>query len=342
MSRRRRGAIIGFGNVAEKGHLPGWLAAPDFEIVAVADPSPARRASAEALLHGIRTYESYEDLFARETLDFVDVASPPAFHPNAMMAAARRGVDVLCEKPLTTRIDDYLPVRRAVDEAGVVLHAVHNWKYSEAFRVLQEVLAAEALGALKHVVFETRRNGWSASDDDWRSKRAVAGGGILVDHGWHNFYLVLALARRDPVAVSATMEKRRYVDADIEDTALCRIDFKDLTAEIRLTWAASERRTRWELTMEGGRIVVDDDVVRIETTSQSRTRQLTSGLSAGSHHADWFPGVIDSFRVELNDPSRRGVNRREAEWCLMLLDQAYVAAARRQTMALTSAPNFGK
>jgi len=337
MSGRRRGAIIGFGNVAEKGHLPGWLAAPDFDIVAVADPSPQRRSRAEELIHGIRSYESYEDLLAREKLDFVDIASPPAFHPSAIGSAARRGVDVLCEKPLTTRIDDYLPARRAVDEAGVLLHVVHNWKYSEAFRVLNELLKTADIGELKHMLFETRRNGWSVSDNDWRIQRAVAGGGILVDHGWHNFYLVLALARRDPIAVSATVERRRYVDADIEDTASCGIDFENLAAEIRLTWAASERRTRWELTGERGRIVVDDDVIELETESQTRTRRLTSGLSAGSHHADWFPGVIDSFRRELDDPRQRGVNRREAEWCLALLDRAYAAAAGHGPISLQSA-----
>jgi predicted dehydrogenase len=331
MSVARRGAIIGFGNVAEKGHLPGWLEARDFEIVAVADPVPARRAQAEHLIPGIRSYSSYNELLAREQVDFVDIASPPAFHPDAIIAAARRGADVLCEKPLTTRIDAYRPVRRAVDDAGVLLHVVHNWKYSEAFLALDEILAGGRMGRLKSVLFETRRNGWAASDDDWRIKRTVAGGGILVDHGWHNFYLILTLAASDPLAITATLDRVRYVDADIEDTAICRIDFAKLRAEIRLTWAASARRTRWELTAERGRIVIDDDRIEVETPVGIERRRLASGLSAGSHHADWFPGVIESFRRELNDRQLRGTNRREAEWCLVLLDRAYAAAGGELT-----------
>lgn len=327
MTAARRGAIIGFGNVAEKGHLPGWLNHPDFEIVAVAEPSAARRGVAEELLPAASLYSGIDELLAREALDFVDIASPPVFHRDAIIAAARAGAHILCEKPLAVTLDDYRPARHAVETAGVVLHTVHNWKHAEAFRVLRGILQAGTLGRLKHVRFETERNGWSASDGDWRIKRSVAGGGILVDHGWHNFYLILTLAEQDPVSVAATLERRRYVDAEIEDTALCRIEFADLTAEIHLTWAAERRWTRWTVTGERGRVVIDDDTVDVDAGGERRLQKLSPGLSAGSHHADWFPGVIESFRREIDEPSVRGANRIEAEWCLALLDRAYASAA---------------
>lgn len=321
------GAIIGFGNVAEKGHLPGWLSHPDFRIVAVAEPSAERRAMAETLLPGVSLYSGFDELFARQGLDFVDIASPPAFHRDAIVAAARAGAHVLCEKPLAVTIEDYRPARRAVDAAGIALHTVHNWKHSEAFRLLLGIVQAGTIGKLEHIRFETERNGWSVSDGDWRIKRSVAGGGILVDHGWHNFYLILTLAAQDPVSVAATLERRRYVDAEIEDTALCRIEFPDLTAEIHLTWAAEGRRTRWTVTGERGRVVINDDTVDIDAGGVRRSQKLSGGLSAGSHHADWFPGVIESFRREIDEPSVRGANRSEAEWCLALLDRAYASAA---------------
>ncbi len=327
MTSARRGAIIGFGSVAEKGHLPGWQADAEFNIVAVVDPANARRACAEELVAGVRTYSNIDELFAKESLEFVDIASPPSFHQPAILAAAAAGVDVLCEKPVTTTAASYRPMRLAIRESGILLHAVHNWKFSEAFVVLREILADGGFGKVTGLSFETRRNGWSVSDNDWRIKRDVAGGGILVDHGWHNFYLILALATEPPLAVSATLERRRYREAEIEDTAFCRIEFPQMSADVRLTWAAEERRTRWQVTAESGRVVIDDDSVETEHSGRSEVRQLRSGLSAGSHHADWFPGVIDSFRRELEDPRVRGTNLREAEWCLVLLDQAYRSAA---------------
>ena len=91
MTLSRRGAIVGFGGVAEHGHLPGWLRADGFEIVAVVDPSPARRAAAEARLPKARTSAVLDGLFDATEIDFVDIASPPAHHARAIEVAAALG-----------------------------------------------------------------------------------------------------------------------------------------------------------------------------------------------------------------------------------------------------------
>ena len=104
MTASRQGAVIGFGNVAAHGHLPQWRARTDFRIVAVADSDPQRRALAQELIPGVRTYGETTTLLRRERLDFVDIATPPAFHAPAILAAAEAGVHVLCEKPMCTSL----------------------------------------------------------------------------------------------------------------------------------------------------------------------------------------------------------------------------------------------
>jgi len=329
MTRPRNGAIVGFGNVAANGHLPIWRDRRDFRIVAVADAAADRRALAERLLPGVRTYPHHDDLLRHEQLDFVDIATPPAWHAPAIVAAARAGVDVLCEKPLTPSLKDYRAVRGAVGHAGVVLHTVHNWKYSEAFRTVRQLLAEGSLGRLTTVAFDTARNGCAGSTgDNWRVQAGVAGGGILVDHGWHLFYLLLSLAEEQPSRVRATLARHRYVDAEVEDTAVCQIEFPSLAAEIHLTWAATERRTRWRFVGEDGELLIDEDRVLLQRKAARHTRYLTTALSAGSYHPEWFDGVIDSFRAELDDPHLRGTNQAEAEWCLLMLNLAYASDAR--------------
>lgn len=324
----RDGAIIGFGNMAANGHLPVWRTRSDFRIVAVVDCDPRRRALAAAELPGIRTYGSNDDLFRHEHLDFVDIATPPASHAPGIVAAAQAGVHVLCEKPVTTSVPEYRAVRAAVQRAGVVLHTVHNWKYSEAFRTVRQLLAAGALGPLNAIRFNTARNGCaSATRDNWRVQAAVSGGGILVDHGWHAFYLLLALAQERPQRIRAALDRRRYLDAEVEDTAVCAIDFPSLVAEIRLTWAAAERWTEWRLVGEDGELVIDDDEVVVQGKTARHSQRLGTALSAGSHHPEWFAGVVDSFRRELDEPGARGLNQAEAEWCLLMLDLAYASDA---------------
>lgn len=328
MTSVRTGAIIGFGNVAANGHVPGWRERSDFRIVAVAECDPQRRALAAEQLAGVRTYASSDDLLRHEQLDFVDIATPPVHHAPAIIAAARAGVHVLCEKPLTVSVEEYRDVRAAVRHAGIVLHTVHNWKYSEAFQRVRELLADGTLGALRAISFDAARDGYAASSGDWRVHASAAGGGILVDHGWHAFYLLLALANEYPARISAALERRRYVDAEVEDTARCTIDFPSLVAEIHLTWAANQRRTCWEFIGNDGRVRVDDDRLIIDSAGRRTSQALRTALSAGSHHPEWFAGVVDSFRGELDDPAARGANQSEAEWCLLMLSLAYASDAQ--------------
>lgn len=325
----RRGAILGFGNVAAHGHLPGWLGREDFEIVAVVDPDPERRQLACQQQPELRAYGDVRELLREEHLDFIDVAAPPAFHATAIQAAAAAGVHVLCEKPLTTDLDEYRRLHAMVEEAGVVLHTVHNWKHAEAFRQLRAQLHSGQIGSPRSIAFTTERNGCSvATGANWRVDAAVAGGGILVDHGWHAFYLMVALANERPLRIAAQLDRRRFTGSAVEDTVACHIEFPSLAGEIHLTWAAPQRHTSWRVVGAEGELVIDEDRMICRTGGGERVQVLPESLSAGSHHPDWFAGVIDEFRLALDDPAARAANRNEAELCVLLLTQAYRSGAQ--------------
>src|SRR5476649_142515 len=66
-----RGAFIGFGNVAANGHLPGWLARTDVEIVAASDATPGRRQAFLASCPTARWFDTAEALIAAGGVDFV-------------------------------------------------------------------------------------------------------------------------------------------------------------------------------------------------------------------------------------------------------------------------------
>src|SRR4029077_13009969 len=84
-----RGAISGFGEVAAQAHLAGWRTRPELNIVAIHDPVSERRHHAIRLIPNIRVYDDLELMLDGERLDFVDVASPPAYHAaTARMALA--------------------------------------------------------------------------------------------------------------------------------------------------------------------------------------------------------------------------------------------------------------
>src|SRR5439155_3667351 len=83
MPRPYQGALIGFGFIAEKGHVPAYLAAPDaFEIVAIAEICAARREKAKQVLPKARIHSDTKTLLSADArrLGFVDIASSPCNH----------------------------------------------------------------------------------------------------------------------------------------------------------------------------------------------------------------------------------------------------------------------
>jgi len=325
----RRTALLGFGHVAEHGHLPAWRERSEFTIVAVADPDPARRDAARRLVPDAQVYDDPEQALAAERLDVVAIATPPAWHTPLALSAARCGLHILCEKPLATTLAEYRTLAAAAGAARIALCTVHNWKHSDQFELMAELLAAGVIGQPTHLRLETIRAGRAPSvGHEWRADAAVAGGGILVDHGWHALYLLLGLANRPPRRIRATTERRRDTGATVEDTVTCEIEFDSLCGELFLTWAGAARHTRWQARGTDGTLTFADDRGALQRGAVRRELSFARSLSAGSHHPDWFGAVLDDFVAEIDDPARRGANLAEAERCVLLTALAYESAAQ--------------
>ena len=330
-NRALRGAIVGFGNVAVEGHLPAWKADRHFSIVAVCEPDEARLALAGERLPEAQRYTDLATMLDAERLDFIDVATPPATHAEIVGAAISRHVHVLCEKPLATRMEDCSRIRSAASAGRVVVFTAHNWKYAPIFRTAKRVLRRGEIGKVTHLELQTLRvapPGSAAGATAWRLDPALAGGGILVDHGWHAFYLIPYALDAEPLAVSARIAKRKFVDSAVEDTANCTIEFPGAVAEIFVTWAAEERRNSARFTGTHGSIDVADRVLTVSVANRSPVETtFAEPLSAGSYHPDWFGSMLEDFREELFEPTLRGINFHEAENCCRLLELCYRSSA---------------
>ncbi|HYU15929.1 MAG TPA: Gfo/Idh/MocA family oxidoreductase [Candidatus Acidoferrum sp.] len=315
----RRGGIIGLGNVAIHGHLPGWLARSDVVLAAAADVRPDQRARCAELLPGARWYDSPADLLDREALDFVDICAPPSSHAALVHRALERGLHVLCEKPLVSSREELQAVAAAATRAGRVLHTVHNWHHAPIIRRTRELVSAGEIGRVRHVLWETLRTRPAVAGDgqglNWRVDPAVAGGGVLTDHGWHVAYVVPAWIDARPTAVAARLETRRHTAFAVEDTAAVRLTFPEATADILLTWAADERRNTVELEGTDGRIELRGDTIVLTRAGSERRFGCPPPLSDGSHHPDWFHPIADRFLAAASGEGPAG-NLAEAALCV--------------------------
>ncbi len=332
---RLKGAIIGFGFIAREGHLPAWLAREDAKIVAVADASAERLALAKEALGNCRTYTWASELFACEDLDFIDICTPPASHKDLILEALGRGLSVLSEKPLVLAGGDMAAID-AVRGAHSV-YTVHNWKYAPMLLKTTELVACGRLGPVLEVDYQVLRRQPSVTvaqgpgEINWRLDPQQAGGGILVDHGWHAFYNIAAWVGKPPRKVHARLENRKYKDLPLEDTATVDIDFGGARARVFFTWAAEERKNTLTIKGEQGGLEIRDNILTLTTGEGAEDFAFPESLSEGSHHPEWFPPVIDGFIQSIKDPAHGNFD--EARLCLDLLD-----AAKRSHLAGRAQP----
>jgi len=314
-----RGAIIGLGNVALHGHLPGWLSRADVEIAAVTDTEPARRATWAERLPAARWYDSPGQLMSGPSLDFVDICTPPSSHATLIREALARRLHVLCEKPLVVSLPD---LRSLVEQAAAVdrvLHTVHNWHHAPIVRQTRTLVTDGSIGRVTEVTWHTLRSRPAAaasSSQNWRVDPATAGGGVLTDHGWHVCYLLQRWIGARPTSVSATLQTRRHTSWQVEDTATLRMRFPDATAHVLLTWASDERRNWARLVGTAGAIEIADNVLVLRRGDGEQRWSFPSGLSDGSQHPDWFHSVADQFVAEVSGEATDRANLDEASICV--------------------------
>ncbi|MFF5204970.1 Gfo/Idh/MocA family protein [Streptosporangium sp. NPDC000396] len=325
-----RVAIAGFG-VAGTARLAAYRQVPRAEVVAVADPSAARRAQAAALDARLRVAPTLTELLEAGDVDVVDVCAPPVFHAPLAEQAMSAGCHTLCEKPVGL---DVAETERLVDRSrrtGRLLYPVYNYVHSPMMKVLAQ--AATWLDRPFTARFEIRRTAHAAGTPgwhpDWRRDRGVAGGGILLDHGTHCVYMATRLLGGVPERVTCTTRPGPAGDngQSVEESVSARLDFAGGSCEIELSWACAERRNRYSLDGGNGSVLIDDDLVVTENGTGRQTGTLRSPTASGTHE-EWFPELFADFARHLEQPGLW-----PGPWDLTLstariIEAAYTSAAR--------------
>ena len=345
MSNARPGAIIGFGFIAEKGHLPAYLTRRDCVIVALADVCGPRRELARRLLPGARIYEDAQSLLAAERdLDFVDVATPPRDHAPIACAAMERGLHVLCEKPLATSVREAEQVLEQAARTRRVFFPVHNYKHAPSMRAVREIIDSGRIGAVNLVTLDTFRTqharGVSDWLPDWRRIRSYAGGGIAMDHGAHTFYLTFDWLGAHPLAITAKMSSQGAYDT--EDNFTCTVTFPTGVAMARLTWNAAVRKVIYTIHGERGAIRLEDDDVEVTVRGDTPASTRVERHAIASHwgdasHKEWFGAVLDRFGAAIDAGEWVGADARDAALCVRLIETAY-ASSRSGCLEMSLAP----
>ena len=183
-----RVGLIGLGDVAI-AHLEGYRGLPDIEIVAGADVR-AERAAEIAMRYGFRAYTDFRAMLETERPDIVCVLTTVKTHREITEAAADRGVQVLCEKPIALTVEDAEAMIRRCRERKVKLLYGASYRFLPPVVKARELVAAGAIGEVQLIVETmmggTGSDGYHGMGFEHYPKGGPGGSGWgLMDHGIH-------------------------------------------------------------------------------------------------------------------------------------------------------------
>lgn len=137
-NRPIRVGLVGAGSIAQIAELPALAALPGVAIAGVVTETPA---SARANLERWpieRSYESFEAMLSGARLDALFVLTPKQLHRPFVNAALEAGIDVFCEKPLATTLEDARAMAGLAERTGRLLMVGFNRRYAEVYRRARE------------------------------------------------------------------------------------------------------------------------------------------------------------------------------------------------------------
>jgi len=180
-----RAAIIGIGAIARM-HARALADIPGVELVA-ATCRTEEKGRAFATEFGCSWHADTARMLRREKPDFVTVATPSGAHLEAVTAAARRGVHVICEKPLEISLRRIDRMLAAVDRAGVTLGAIFPQRFNPVVAAVHDAASAGRFGSLAVAASYVP---WWRDDayygpGRWQGTKALDGGGALMNQSIH-------------------------------------------------------------------------------------------------------------------------------------------------------------
>lgn len=219
-----RVAIAGPGNWGTKlmSSVHGKSDKIRFTAAVTRDPA-GKRALADKF--GLTLTASYADVLADKNIDAVVLATPHSQHAAEVIAAAKAGKHVFCEKPFTLTVEDAQAAIDACRAADVTLHVGFNRRHAPAYLELLRRLAAGEIGALRHI--EGQFSGppsYQTEPGNWRSNQTESPAGAMAARGVHGIDSMVHLAGLVETVFSFSGRLEHAIDVD--DTTSCLLRFK--------------------------------------------------------------------------------------------------------------------
>lgn len=328
-------ALIGLGKQNTKDHLIAMQQNEYVEIVAVCDRDESLALEWGKRLN-VKSFTSVDEMISDIELDAAIVAVPHFAYFPIIEILAENGIHILKEKPLAMTYDEAVRIDEIVQKTGINLTVAVQRKHNKIYNSFLEYVkhVGEIFSIHAHYTLNI-----AELDGDWRSSRELAGGGAVIDMGYHLIDLLIwYFGVPERISAELGYHNRIGQNYDVEDTA--KIQFSYSNNERRILGSALLSRIYPEkdetLTVYGtkGSIVLYKD--RIELKNMQK--ELIESIYIKSNGHD-IKLQFDTFVASLDDDKTTG-NYKDHLKNMAFIDAVYVSDAESRTVTLQTESKY--
>jgi UDP-N-acetylglucosamine 3-dehydrogenase len=207
-----------------------------FQVVAIADTTPANLDRGASLAPGAQTYTDYKKMLERKDIDAVVVIVPSFLHAQVTIDAFNRGLPVLCEKPMATSVDDANRMIEASKKSGKLLYIGFQKRLVPSTAKMHELAAAGEIGAIEFVSGNLFRGDWNPESwkytdprtgvaTNWRYLTYTEGSAVLED-GIHELDSLNWMINSKVARVTASGGNNVYKNRETVDHAALMVEYE--------------------------------------------------------------------------------------------------------------------
>ncbi|HEY0513678.1 MAG TPA: Gfo/Idh/MocA family oxidoreductase [Thermoanaerobaculia bacterium] len=339
MSAPLRFGLVGAGRIADT-YVQAFAGLSDLaEIAGVADVRP-EAASALARRLGCPAFASHRAMSLACTLDAVVVCTPPVTHPEIALHFLRRGVHVLCEKPLSIDIRSARLMAFGARRSGALLAMASKFRYADDVIQARRLVESGAIGEIVEA-----ENSFTSRVDmaaRWNSDPALSGGGVLIDNGTHSADLMRLFL--GPLADVQVVAGARVQGLAVEESVRLFVrNARGIPGSIDLSWSVS-RETDAYLTLYG-----TEGTLQVGWRESRHRRTADAARDAAG--AAWVPfgggyDKLQAFRSQIGNFVRAargeeelGITMEDALASVEVVEAAYRSLHAGRWTAVGAAPD---
>lgn len=331
MSTPVRWGVVGLGWVANDFVGPALQQSATSKIVACLGSSLEKSRAYAAKFDVPNVHADLQSLLADPLVDAVYIALPNALHHEAVLACARAGKHMLCEKPFAMLAAHAREMADACNNAGVVLRIAHQIRMDEAVTRARDIVRSGRLG--KVVAVQLERTSAMPPRKTWRLDNSQSG--VMYDVGVHLLDLVQYVTGEKWTEVAAfTQPDRRDGHADDTFTVLGRLSGGG-HAEVRATREVPQGQNN--LVIEGSEATLVTSPLRWVTEHVVTVRDKNGGGSQQHYPASpAYAWQMASFENELRGVRGNLPDGSDAAYTVAVTNAVLEAISHRRIVAVNA------